>query len=141
MPSFVRDMHLHVHTPDGKTSVEAPPDVKAGKFLDDLREPLHLRSKDAEGRRIQWHIHDREGKRLDPKRTLGDNGVGEGHDLFLREESEKPKEIGAPEEREPRTLVEHRGDPKALVRCDNGHYYAPEKYKACPYCEVRGSRK
>jgi hypothetical protein len=136
MPNFVRDMHLHVHTPDGeRTSVEAPPDVKAGKFLDDLREPLHL------GRHVQWHIHDREDRRLDPNKSLGDNGVREGHDLYFREDSRQggPVEPVRPQPPAPPEPEPFRGGEKVLIRCDNGHFYDPKKHATCPYCGVAGS--
>ena len=130
MPPFVRDLQLHVHTPDGeKVSVKTPPDVTAAKFLDDLREPLHLRGP-------HWHIYDREDRRLDPNKSLGDNGVREGHELFFREESrprprEEPVQPQAPSESQP-----SRGGEKVLIRCDNGHFYDPKKHAACPYCGV-----
>lgn len=136
MPSFVRDMHLHVHTPEGKTSVEAPPDANTGKFLDDLRVPLHLASKDAEGRRIHWHIYTREDRRLDPNRTLSENGVGEGHDLFIRSESE----IESIQEERKQVASQQRNEKekeeRVLIRCDNGHFYDPKKSATCPYCGV-----
>jgi hypothetical protein len=127
MPSFVRDLHLYIHTQDGKTSVEAPPDLNAGKFLDDLREPLHL------GRR--GHLYDREGKKLDPNKSLGENGVGDGHDLYFREEpTVKP-------EQDRQTPPPPPPEPKVLIRCDNGHYYDPKKYGACPYCHAGGPKR
>lgn len=143
MPSFVRDMHLHVHAPDGeKTTVEAPPDIKAGKFLDDLREPLRLRAKDAEGHRIQWHIYDREERKLDPNRTLDENGVRENHDLYFREESERRAEPEPDDRRmphEPRKEHGFKEDNRVLIRCDNGHFYDPKKSSNCPYCGGTGS--
>jgi hypothetical protein len=133
-------MHLHVHTPEGKTSVEAPADVKAGKFLDDLRDPLHLSSKDAEGRRIHWHIYDRDNHRLDPNKTLGENGVGEGHELYFRAESEAvPAGPMADERRSEPIRDEKRKEDRVLIRCDNGHFYDPKKHPTCPYCNVPGS--
>lgn len=126
MPPFVRDLHLRVHTKDGETSVEAPPDVNTGKFLDDLREPLQL------GHGI--HIYDREGKRLDPKNTLGENGVGQGDDLYFRKE-EETSSGRVPPPAPPPTPV------GALKRCDNGHYYDPKKHSACPICDAGGRRR
>jgi hypothetical protein len=138
MPSFVRDLQLQIHTPDGTTSVQAPPDVKVSKFLDDLREPIHLRSKNAEGRRIQWRIYDRNGNCLDPNRTLGENGVAESHDLYLRDQT---PDDAAKERREKVVDETHEKRPvNVLKRCDNAHYYDPAKYKACPYCEARRRR-
>jgi hypothetical protein len=135
MPAFVRDMHIQVHTPDGKTSVEAPPDANTGKFLDDLRVPLHLASKDAEGRRIHWHIYNRDDRKLDPNRTLDENGVGEGHDLFFRPESEMESIPEAPEE--VIVIDKHKKEgERVLIRCDNGHFYDPKKNATCPYCGV-----
>jgi hypothetical protein len=145
MRPFVRDMHLHVHTAEGKTSVEAPADVKAGKFLDDLREPLHLQSKDAEGRRIHWHIYDPADRKLDPNKTLGENGVGEGHDLYFRAESEgvpvaaREEEERAHPRREPKHEEKHKEEDRVLIRCDNGHFFDPKKHATCPYCDVPGS--
>lgn len=137
MSSFVRDMHLHVHTPDGKTSVEAPHDVRTDKFLDDLREPLHLSSRDAEGHRIQWHIYDREERRLDPSKTLGDNGVRENHDLYFRQHNPESSQASPPSD-PVRPIASDKG--KVLLRCDNAHYYDPKKYRTCPYCDARGPR-
>ena len=142
MPSFVRDMHLRVHTPDGETSVEAPADARVGKFLDDLRDPLHLQSKDAEGRRLHWHIYDREGRKLDPNKTLGESGVSEGHVLYFKSESEGPPaapgvdigEVPIESRRE-----ENRKEERVLIRCDNGHFYDPKKHPTCPYCNAPGS--
>ena len=140
--SFVPDLLVRVHTPEGKTEeVDTQRDVEAGKFLDQLRDPFRLRSKDAEGRHVRWHLYDRDDRRLDPSKSLGDNGVRAGQDLFLREESEKRPEPEPERRPEPRTVVEHKGDSKALVRCDNGHYYAPEKFKTCPYCDARAPRR
>lgn len=137
MPSFVKDMHLHVRTAEGDTSVEAPPDANTGKFLDDLRAPLHLASQDAEGRRIHWHIYNREGRKLDPSRTLSENGVGEGHELVIRSESEEALH----EEREEEVFEKRREkeDARVLIRCDNGHFYDPKKNSTCPYCGVAAS--
>jgi hypothetical protein len=129
MPGFVRDLQLHVHTRDGTTSVEAPPDVKVGKFVDDLRTPLHLAS--------GVHICDREGKRLDLNRSLGENGVGEGDDLYFREAVPGPTPPPLPTPG-PSPI---KKEEKALIRCDNGHYYDPKRYPACPYCNAGGSRK
>jgi hypothetical protein len=138
MGTFVRDMHLHVHTPGGeKTAVEAPADANVGKFVDSLQDPLRLRSRDAEGHRVQWHVHDREGRRLDPNKSLGDNGVAEGHDLYFQEEREHPvepkpdifKEMDQPKEK-----PKAKEDEKVLLRCENGHFYDPKKHATCPYC-------
>jgi len=137
MPPFVKDMHLHVHSPGGKISVESPPDANTGKFLDDLRVPLQLASQDAEGHRIHWHIYNREERKLDPNRTLGENGVGEGHDLFIRSESEESLH----EERHEAVLErrKEKEDERVLIRCDSGHFYDPKKNATCPYCGVAAS--
>jgi hypothetical protein len=136
MGTFVRDLQLHVHTPGGeKTLVEAPAGANVGKFLDNLRDPLHLRSKDADGRRIQWHVYDREGRSLDPKKSLGDNGVVDGYELYFREE---PPIVPKPDELKMRDEIreehEFKEDDKVLIRCENGHFYDPKKHATCPYC-------
>jgi len=140
MSAFVRDMHLHVHTPEGKISVEAPADVTAGKFLDDLRDPLHLASRDPEGRRIHWHIYNRDNRKLDPNKTLGENGVGEDHELYFRAESEASPVGSMGEEKQSEPIRdEKRKEDRVLIRCENGHFYDPKKHPTCPYCNVPGS--
>jgi len=136
MPSFVPDIVVHVHTPEGRTEqVDTQRDVKTAAFLDNLRGAFNLRSKDAEGRHVQWHIYDRDNKRLDLSKTLAQNGVDRGHDLYLREsEPDAPARTEVHDPDGPRP--EHKGG-LALKRCDNAHYYDPRKYSACPYCEAR----
>jgi hypothetical protein len=135
MTPFVKDLALHVRTVEGKTSsVQAPPDLKLGKFLDDLRSPLHLRSN------VRWQVCDREGRRLDHNRTLSENGLREGDEIEVREEKEPDPIVAGPSHEpspghEPSRSSEGSGN--VLRRCDNAHYYDPKKYRECPYCEVR----
>jgi hypothetical protein len=137
MPSFVPDIVVRVHTPEGRTEeVDTQRDVEGATFLDSLRGPFNLRSKDAQGRHVQWHIYDRNNEKLDLGKTLAENGIDKGHDLYLREsERDAPakSEVHGPDGPQP---SRHAGE-RVLIRCDNAHYYDPRKYSSCPYCEER----
>ena len=124
---FVNDLILHVHTPGGETKFQTQSDLKARQFAEEVvLPPLHLKGK--------WYIYDLENKRLDPNKTLGESGVGDGDHLYFRQEA--PAAGPAPETTQPRPV--QRGPVQALKRCENGHYYDPVKYKVCPQCERAG---
>lgn len=132
MATFVKDLTLHVRTPEVTTSIQAPPDVTLGRLLDDLRAPLHLSSS------LRWQVHDREGRRLDHSRTLVENGLREGDEIEIREQKEA---VRIPDSSSPAPSPTPRPSPgrtdNVLKRCDNGHYYDLKKYRECPYCEAR----
>jgi hypothetical protein len=125
--NFVRDMHLHAHASDRNASVQAPRDEKTSTFLDRVRQHLNLSGS-------RWHIYDREGKKLDPNKSLGENGVSDGDDLYFREEYRPPGPTPHHGPGPPKPV-------KVLKRCENGHYYDLNKFGACPECELAGLRR
>jgi len=82
------DIKIRVHTQGGEShSIQTPVDMKSADFLAELVGELSLPTQDAEGHQVSWVLDDKNtGKTLSDERTLGDNGVKEGHDLHLRRE-------------------------------------------------------
>jgi WXG100 protein secretion system (Wss), protein YukD len=82
------DIKIRVHTQGGEShSIQTPMDMKSADFLAELVGELSLPTQDAEGHQVSWVLDDKNtGKTLSDERTLGDNGVKEGHDLHLRRE-------------------------------------------------------
>jgi hypothetical protein len=120
------DLHFHIQTPDGKAEPAAfPAELSVRELIDQLVTDESMRIKPADPDR--WHLFDENtGEQLDPKKTLLQNRVGQGHLLKMlpRKDDEarppKPAEEGS----------------RALIRCDNGHYYDPKKHTKCPFCGV-----
>lgn len=82
------DIKIRVHTQGGEShSIQTPVDMKSADFLAELVGELSLPTQDAEGHQVSWVLDDKNtGKTLSDERSLGDNGVKEGHDLHLRRE-------------------------------------------------------
>jgi WXG100 protein secretion system (Wss), protein YukD len=82
------DIKIRVHTQGGEShSIQTPADMKSADFLTELVGELSLPTQDAEGHQVSWVLDDKNtGKTLTDERTLGENGVKEGHDLHLRRE-------------------------------------------------------
>jgi hypothetical protein len=80
------DIKLHVHTPGGDAHrIEAPDDIRTEEFIHEVVSGLQLPSMDAEGRQVDWTIDDRNtGKTLNLDLTLAQNGVENGHHIYLR---------------------------------------------------------
>jgi hypothetical protein len=74
-----------------------------------------------------WHLFDENtGEQLDPKKSLLQNRVGEGHLLkLLPRKGDEPRPVKPQEE-----------GSRVLTRCDNGHYYDAKKHTRCPFCGV-----
>lgn len=79
------EMKLTIRTMDGdEHEVESPVDIKVDDLIKDLVNALRLPLRDADNNPIIWRIDDKNlGRALDGHRTLGENGVVEGHTLFL----------------------------------------------------------
>jgi hypothetical protein len=126
--AFVKDLEIHVYTPDGTGwPVQAPPYLKT--------EGLGL---PAGG---HWGLHDQEIDRtLGGSKTLEENGVREGHHLRLLERSGSKRAPGPILSREERASSpeneEKSRQREVLRRCENGHFYDPAKHTTCPYCGV-----
>jgi len=119
-------MKFHIQTPDDVVRpVEFPTDLPVEVLLRELvtDEDLKIQPPNPEA----WHLlNENNGQKLDPKKTLEQNGVSGGQRLQLRPHKEEhPKGKDA----------QHQGEMK---RCDNGHYYDPTKHTKCPYCGVAG---
>lgn len=76
---------LRVVTQGGSEhDIDAPLDMPAETFIDELVAALGLPLRDAEGLPVSWRLDNRETSRtLDAARDLGDNGVRDGHRLAL----------------------------------------------------------
>jgi len=87
MPTM-SDMKIRVHTQGGEShSIQTPADMSAKDFLAELVGELSLPTQDAEGHQVSWALDDKNtGRTLSDERSLGENGVKEGHDLHLRRE-------------------------------------------------------
>ena len=82
------DIKIRIHTQGGEShSIQTPADMRAKDFLTELVGELDLPTQDAEGHRVSWVLDDKNtSKTLSDERSLGENGVKEGHDLYLRRE-------------------------------------------------------
>lgn len=84
---MARDFQLWLSTGEGEPhSLDAPTDISTADFLVDVRESLNL----PDGR---WVVYDKAlGRELNHSRTLSENGVEDGHQLFIRrvEDPEEP---------------------------------------------------
>jgi hypothetical protein len=82
------DIKIRVHTQGGEShSIQAPTDMRAKDFLSELIGELNLPMQDAENHQVSWALDDKNtGRTLSDDRSLGENGVKEGHDLHLRRE-------------------------------------------------------
>ncbi len=82
------DIKIRVHTQGGEShSIQTPADMSARDFLAELVAELSLPTQDAEGHQVSWALDDKNtGRTLSDERSLGENGVKEGHDLHLRRE-------------------------------------------------------
>jgi hypothetical protein len=86
MPESTEDLKLTVYTQDGEAHpVEVPPDMQTIDFIRELVEGLRLPVTNAEQQRVVWKLHSKHLARdLDAERSLRDNGVHTGHDVYLR---------------------------------------------------------
>jgi len=82
------DIKIRVHTQGGEShSIQTPTDMRTKDFLSELIGELNLPMQDAENHQVSWVLDDKNiGRTLSDDRTLGENGVKEGHDLHLRRE-------------------------------------------------------
>src|SRR5262245_13929780 len=76
---------MTVRTETGKSHpVEAPPEIKAQELIDELLKAFELPRIDAKGNRIQWTLVDKDtGRTVDPQKSLEQNGIRNGHILYL----------------------------------------------------------
>jgi len=132
---FVSDITVRVHGPDGTTqAVDTPPDVETRKFIDQLRESFRL------GSSTEWCLYIHQKERLDPRKSLAQNGVRAGDELHLGKAEKSVEDTGSDRGSDSEKQDRHSTGGKVLVRCDNAHYYDPKKYKTCPYCEELGRK-
>jgi uncharacterized ubiquitin-like protein YukD len=69
---------------DEQHVIEAPLDLRANEFIDELKGALKLASTDAQGQPISWRLDNKDtGQTLVGEQTLEQNGVCEGHRLNL----------------------------------------------------------
>jgi len=129
--AFVKDIKVHIHTPDGMSSpAEAPPYLKTGQFLKELVEAFGLSAT------AHWRVHDGDiDKTLDNEKSLEENGVREGHHLHLRERDGPQSGVISVQPERPVAPPPKEGQ-EVLKRCENGHFYDPAKHTTCPYCGV-----
>lgn len=78
------DYKLHLHSDSGDPhTVDAPPDLRVGEFIADVRDGLSLTG--------ELRIYDKDlGRDLDPRETLAESGVRSGHHLFIQRFEEPP---------------------------------------------------
>jgi hypothetical protein len=76
---------LKITTQSGEThEIEAPLDLMASEFVEELRQALQLPATNADNRAIVWQLDNKNtGNRLDGEKTLEENGVRDGHELRL----------------------------------------------------------
>ncbi|MGA7410195.1 MAG: EsaB/YukD family protein [Bryobacteraceae bacterium] len=77
---------LRIHA-EGKEShdITAPDDIVTEEFIAELRKGFRLPETDDGGKSIVWEADNKDtGRPLKPKRTLLENGVRTGHNLYLR---------------------------------------------------------
>jgi len=72
------DLHLTVHTEHhGANELTSPSELKVSDLIEEIRTQLGLPEGD-------WRLDDKNGRRkLDPERTLAENGVDDNHALYL----------------------------------------------------------
>lgn len=80
----MRDVTLHIHTEDGNSHrAQTPLDINAGEFIKEIVGGLRL-STGGDDTLQRWSLYDKgTGAFLDPGRTLVENGVLAGQDLYL----------------------------------------------------------
>jgi hypothetical protein len=80
-------MTLHIHyTGREEHEIDTPEDIVAEKFISELLSGLRLAATDDDGKSLVWEAYDKDsGRTLDPGKTLGQNGVLDGHRLYLRQ--------------------------------------------------------
>jgi hypothetical protein len=81
----MEEISLHIHT-SGQESHEitVAPDIETEEFIRELMTGLNLGHADANGQRLIWEADDKDtGHTLAPGRTLHENGVRDGHHLYL----------------------------------------------------------
>jgi hypothetical protein len=80
------DLTLHLHTEEGKTlTVQDAPQVTPRAMIHTLVKARLIPGVDRQGHSIEWCLDDKEaGRTLDGVRTLQENRVRSGHNLYLR---------------------------------------------------------
>jgi len=109
-----------------ETPLDVDTNVITGELLRGCVQYLQLDTK------IDWAFHDQEqDKTLDLKKTLAENGVLTGHHLNIRHHA-----VPSPEAKPPDEVNIVREEKEVLQRCENGHFYDPQKHTHCPHCGV-----
>jgi hypothetical protein len=117
------DIHFHIQTTDGRSEPATFPDHLSAKqllteFVTD--DKMRIQPPDPE----HWDLYDESTEqKLDPGRSLQQNGVASGHRLSLKKRDKVDKVDPSP------------GD-HVLTRCANAHYYDAKKHTKCPFCGV-----
>ena len=79
------DLEIIVHTPDARThKVDAPANIKVEELIQELVRSLGLTEMGRDDRETPWSLFDKTlGVQLDIEKTLQENGVKDGHTLYI----------------------------------------------------------
>jgi len=79
------DIQITIRTEGGNSdTVNAPQEMQSGEFIADLIPGLKLPLADPQGNRIPWILVDKgSGRSVDPEKSLHENGIRNGHVLYL----------------------------------------------------------
>jgi WXG100 protein secretion system (Wss), protein YukD len=86
------DIKIRVHMPNGSIHLaEVPSTLIAKELIAELVRAVGVAVKDSTGAPIGWKLDDKDSDRaLVPEWTLGENGVHNDHDLYLRAPDQPP---------------------------------------------------